>query len=123
LSSGLHGFSSLFIKKSHICLIQLLTFPTNLLLNTGIFPVNLNISNIKPLFKKGAAYEIENYRSVSLISTFLKILEKVLCVRLINFLEKYNIFLESQHSFHNGRSTSTALVNLLEDVYITLGDK
>jgi hypothetical protein len=33
------------------------------------------------------------------------------------------MFIESQHSFHKGKSTSTALVNFLEDVYKTLDNK
>jgi len=58
-----------------------------------------------------------------LISAFSKTLEKVIRVRFINFLEKHNIFLESQHSFHKDKSTSTALVNFLEDVYETQDNK
>jgi hypothetical protein len=34
------------------------------------------MSKIKPLFKKGATNEIENYRPVSLVSTLSKILKK-----------------------------------------------
>jgi hypothetical protein len=54
---------------------------------------------------------------------FLKILEKVVCIRLINFLEKHNIFIEIQHSFCQSKSTSTALVNFLDNVYKTLDNK
>jgi hypothetical protein len=50
-------------------------------------------------------------------------LEKVVCVRLIHFLDKHNIFLESQHNFYKGRSISTALVHFLEDVYKTLDNQ
>jgi hypothetical protein len=106
-----------------VYLIKPLTFLTNLSLSTGKFPANLKISKIKPLFKKGALNEIENYRPVSLVSTFSKILEKVVSIKLINFLEKHNMFIESQHGFRKGKSTSTALVNFLEDVYKTLDNK
>jgi hypothetical protein len=33
------------------------------------------------------------------------------------------MFIESQHGFRKGKSTSTALVNFLEDVYKTLDNK
>ena len=66
-------------------------------LSTGKLSENWKISKIKPLFKKGATNEIENYRPLSLISTFQKNLVKVVCIRLIHFLDKYNIFLETQH--------------------------
>jgi hypothetical protein len=122
-SSGLDGFSRFLIKKCYVYLIKPLTFLTNLSLSTGKFPENLKIAKTKPLFKKGAPNEIENYRPVSLVSTFSKILEKVVCISLINFLEKHNMFIESQHGFRKGKCTSTALVNFLEDVYKTLDNK
>jgi hypothetical protein len=83
----------------HIYLTKTLTFLTNLSLSNGKFPNNLKISKIKLPFKKGAVNNIENYRTILFISTFSKILEKVVCIRLINSLDKYNIFLESQHGF------------------------
>jgi len=126
-SSGLDEFSSFLIKKCYLYLIQPLTFLTNLLLSTGKFQEISWISKIKPLFKKkkkkAAANEIENYRPISIIWTFSKSLEKVVWIILINFLEKHNIFLESQHSFCKDRSTITALVNFLEEVYKTLDNK
>jgi Notch-like protein len=80
-SSGLDGVSSFLIKKCHVYLIKPLTFLTNLSLSTGKFLENLKISKIKPLLKKGAPNEIQNYRPVSLVSTFSKILEKVVHIR------------------------------------------
>jgi hypothetical protein len=115
-SIGLDGLSSFLIKGCYVYLIKPLTFITNPSPSTGKFLENLKISKIKPLFKKGAPNEIEKYRPVSLISTFSKILEKVVSIRLTNFLEKHNMFIESQHGFRKGKSTRTALVNFLEDV-------
>jgi hypothetical protein len=122
-SSGLNGYSSFIIKKCFIFLIKPLTFLTNLSLSTGKVPETLKISQIKPVLKKGAANETENYRPISLILTFSKILEKVVYSRLIHFLNKHNIWLESQHGFHKARSTSTPLVNFLEDIYKALDNK
>ena len=39
------------------------------------------------------------------------------------FFDKHTILPESEHGFCKGRSPSTALINFLEDVYKTLGDK
>jgi hypothetical protein len=81
------------------------------------------MSKIKPLFKQRAPNEFENYRPISLVSTFSKILEKIVCIRLINFLEKHNIFIKSQYGFCKGISTNTALINFIEGVYNTLDNK
>ena len=75
-SSGLDGISSFLIKKCYIHLIKPLTFIINLSLNTGEFPELYKISNIRPLLKKGSKYEVENYRPISMISTFSKTLKK-----------------------------------------------
>ena len=58
-----------------------------------------------------------------MISTVSKILEKAVCIRLINSPDKYNVFVKSQHGFRKGISISTALVNFPEDVYKTLDNK
>jgi hypothetical protein len=103
------------LEQTHIAT---LTFVTNLSLSTGKFPENLKIPKIKPL-KKGSANEVENNKQISLLSTFSKIFEKVVCT-LINFLGKHNILLESQHGFRKG---STSFVNLLKDVCETPENK
>jgi hypothetical protein len=122
-SSGLDGFSRCLIKKCYVYLIKPLTSLTNLSLTTGKFPDNLKMSKMKPLFKKSAPHEIENYRPISLVSAFSKILEKIVCIGLINFLEKHNIFIESQHSFQKGQSTNTVLISFLESVFKALDNK
>ena len=62
-----------------------LTFLTNLSLSTGRFPGNLKTSTIKPLFRNESAYEMENYRKISLILSFFNLLDKIVCIRLITF--------------------------------------
>jgi hypothetical protein len=52
-----------------------------------------------------------------MISTFSKILEKIVSIRLIKFWERNNIFIECQHGFLTGRFTNTALNNCLESEY------
>jgi hypothetical protein len=44
-----------------------------------------------PLYKKGNKKDINNYRPTSLLTSFSKILEKVLQIRLLDHLHKNNI--------------------------------
>jgi len=71
-----------------------LNFLTNLSLSIGRFPEKLKTSKIKPLIKNGSAYETENYRPISLISSFSEILEKIVCIRVI-FGKEYRITTQS----------------------------
>ena len=55
---------------------------------TGIIPNELKISLITPIFKDGKNDEFDNYRPISVLSCFSKILEKPMYKRLIDYIEK-----------------------------------
>jgi len=63
----------------------------NKILSLGIFPDRMKLSIIRPLHKKGITKELENYRPISLLTVFSKILEKIIYKRLYSYLEKYKI--------------------------------
>jgi hypothetical protein len=45
---------------------------------TGVFPEHLKYAVIHPLFKSGDKADITNYRPISMLTVFSKILEKVM---------------------------------------------
>ena len=53
----------------------------------GIFPDELKIARVVPLFKGGDKNEIINYRPISLLPVISKIFEKLIHKRLISFLD------------------------------------
>ena len=57
-----------------------------------------------------------NYRTISLLSLFSKILERLMCNRLLEFLNKHNILNKYQLGFRNMHSTFMALITLLENL-------
>jgi hypothetical protein len=87
-STGIDDISEYVIKKCHSKIITVLTHIINLSLSTGNFPDQLKITKVKPLYKKGLDTDIGNYRPISLISVFSKIMEKVMYGRLLSFLKK-----------------------------------
>jgi retron-type reverse transcriptase len=62
-------------------------------------------------------------RPVSLISSFSKIIEKVIKKRLVSFLNSHGIISNTQHGFWNGKSTSTATADSIERVYKSLDER
>ena len=55
--------------------------------NEGIFPDKNKRAKVVTIHKDGSTKEINNYRPISLLSIFSKIMEKIVAVRLNNFLE------------------------------------
>ena len=116
-SSGDDGFSNVLIKRISEYIIEPLTFLLNQSLVTGIFPSKLKIAVVKPLFKKGDPCCVENYRPISLLSSFSKIFEVAYYKRLVSFLDSKNVILQSQHGFRSKLSTITAVFHFIKEIY------
>ena len=67
----------------------------NASISTGVVPSDFKIANVVPVFKKGSQSSLCNYRPISLISVFSKLLEKLVYYRLIKFLEKTKFYLKT----------------------------
>ena len=68
----------------------------NISLQTGVFPDSMKIARVIPLFKNGNINDFTNYRPISLLSQFSKILENIFHNRMMSFIEEKNILYESQ---------------------------
>jgi hypothetical protein len=58
---------------------------------SGIFPTRLKYATIKPVLKNGDKKNVANYRIISILPSFSKILENIIYIRLMNHLETNNI--------------------------------
>lgn len=76
-SARLYEMSSKIIKLCRKELSGPLVLVINLSLSKCTIPIKMKASKVIPLHKKGSKEVIDNYRPISLISTFSKILEKV----------------------------------------------
>ena len=63
----------------------------NLSLSHRIFPNDMKLAKIVPIFKNGNTKLFNNYRPISILPAFSKILEKLVFNRLLHFLETKNI--------------------------------
>ena len=64
-----------------------------------------------------------NYRPISLLPNFSKILEKLMFNRLSDFLNKHEILYEQQYGFRQGFSTDFALIELSDKIAKAIDDK
>ena len=75
------------------------------------------------LYKKGVKYDPNNYRPISLLSHFDKIFEKILCRRLVSFLERNKISYCYQYGFRKLYSTVLALIEITDHIKRLLDEK
>ena len=88
----------------------------NLSFVSGSFPDLLKIVKVIPIHKNGSTQDINNYRPISLLSVFDKIMEKIMHKRLYHFLEVNNILYSKQFGFRKNNSTMNALINITEKI-------
>ena len=90
---------------------------------TGVFPDALKISEVIPIHKGGSTEERNNYRPISLLSIFDKIIEKIMHKRLYDFLQEHNILFQNHFGFRKNNSTSFALIEITEKIKETTDNK
>ena len=95
----------------------------NLSLEKGIVPKELKLAKVTPIFKSGDPKVIYNYRPISLLSIFDKLLERLVCNRLTDFLNHNNILYNYQFGFRKKHSTSLALIDTIDKIYEYLDKK
>jgi len=88
----------------------------NISLVTGVFPDDLKTAKISPIFKSDDKLLVSNYRPISVLPIFSKILEKIMHKRLIDYLNHMNILTDKQFGFREKYSTSMALLNIIDKI-------
>jgi hypothetical protein len=121
-SPGIDGINSILIKEIHEYIIDVLLYIINLSFTTGDFPEKMKEAVVIPIYKKGSKSLCSNYRPISLISSFSKIVEKLMKCRLVSFLESKCIFSKRQFGFRQGLSTEIALYEFMNKIYNGIND-
>lgn len=120
VGGGIDKISTNIILRTYKSCLHHLTYFFNLCLQTATFPDRLKIALVVPIFKSGEKNKFTNYRPISLLPVFSKILEKLLQVNLISFLETNNILSDYQFGFRKKRGTYMPLTLIVEEVTKTL---
>ena len=76
---------------------------------------------ITPIHKGGSKFPPVNYRPVSLTSHLIKIFERVIQKKLVEYLEEHNLISSSQHGFRRGRSCLSELLDHYNELIDNFG--
>ena len=96
--------------------IDPLTLLINQSIQQGVFPAELKMARVIPLYKGDNNQLIHNYRPISVLPFFSKIFEKIVSKYVLRFLDDNNILYEYQFGFRKYYSTSHAIITLVERV-------
>ena len=87
-SPGWDGMHAKAIKPTFALYLSPLVHILNLSLNQGVFPSELKIARVIPIYKGGDNMQIKNYRPVSVLAFISKIFERIMYNRIIEFVNK-----------------------------------
>ena len=115
-SPGLDEINTYIIKSAYDIIEPILLHIFNLSVSTGEFPDSLKIAKVTPIYKSGDQSEIGNYRPISVLSGFSKILERIMYNRLYKHLMNQNILYKKQFGFLKNHSTEHAILELVSRI-------
>jgi hypothetical protein len=113
---GSDGFLPDIIKQNAVHLSHQVAYIFNQSFLQGVFPKLLKSALVIPVYKNGSHSDPSNYRPISILTVFSKLLEKLFYNRLIAFIEKYEVLHSNQFGFRKSKSTSTALACVLSSL-------
>ena len=93
------------LPLTHIC---------NLSFASGVFPTELKVANVEPIYKYNDEMMFSNYRPVSMLPVLSKLLERLMYNRLIHYINENRLLYKLQFGFQKGRSTEMALIVLMD---------
>ena len=116
-SSGWDQILPKVVKSTYQNFIVPIAHVMNLSIINGVVPTELKVV---PIYKSGDRRSINNYRPVSVLPCFSKILEKLMYNRISNFIHKHSLLNEYKFGFRQNRSTNHALIVLLDKITTAL---
>ena len=110
------NFPTFVAKQCVDSYISPLTYILNRAIIQGIFPSELKIARIIPIFKSGDKQNVSNYRPISILTFFAKVFEKILYNNISKFLDRNGTIHENQFGFRKGHSTNQAFITLIDKI-------
>lgn len=122
-SAGWDEVPMSLLKKCGAWIAAPLAHIINHSFDTGVFPAKMKLAVVRPIFKKGDRHKCGNYRPLSLLTSFSKVIERIMHYFLTEHLRVNSVISNSQHGFREGHSTTTAIFQMILKVSQALEKK
>ena len=119
---GPDGVTNLALTRTSTYMAPYLTKFFNRSLKESYIPSIWKRANVTPIHKGGPTSNVKNYRPISLLSCPSKLLERVVCDKLVKFLEEEKFFGDQQFGFRKGSSTNDQILELYHGMMRSLED-
>ena len=122
-ASGPDGFPPLLFKKVSASLAEPLSLLFTSFFSMGQVPQEWLRAIVTPVYKSGPASNAKNYRPISLTSVACKLMERIIVCEILCYLRCNNLISKQQHGFLSRRSTTTNLLETLNDWTLAIDNK
>ena len=97
----------------NVC-IEPLTYIIDKSIKEGVFPSELKLAKVVPIFKLGDSSKITNYRPISVLSFFSKVFERVMYNHITDFIDSLTFSINTNLDLDiNTLLTTHSQINLL----------
>ena len=115
--TGIDSMPVSIFKKIADLIAPILCMLINLSFDMGVVPNCLKVARITPIYKKGDKTKPTNYRPIASLPMICKVYERSMANRLISYFDRFSIISLSQFGFQKNKSTTDAILHLLEFIY------
>ena len=124
-SPGPDNILPIFLKTCRNELASVFCDLFNLFIQKGQVPKAWKEANVVPVYKGGnkPKDDVKSYRPVSLTSILCKVMEKLISVRIMAYVDEHGILSDNQFGFRSGRNCEQMLVKLFHLLCKSLDDR
>ena len=113
-SAGIDSLGPRLLKSSAPIISKYVAHMFCVFFFSGLFPDELKVAKVTPIFKKGGRSDPGNYRSISILSTISKLYERHIASQINQYLSTFNLLHVEQSGFRQFHSCQTALTKLID---------
>ena len=115
-STGIDTIDTYVLKLVKDEITPAVTHIVNLSIRNSVFPSQWKYAKVVPLLKPGAEDQLapKSYRPVALLPVVSKVLERIVFLQTVEYMDSHHLFHPNNHGFRSQHSTATAMIQMYD---------